>query len=279
MAYQFHKIEKEEGVTIVYFNRPPVNAISMELMLELDKILKEIEDDNNIRAVILTSAIDKYFMAGADLTPKAGAPTEGPLEPRKLIEQTLKDLLTEEGRKNGWEVHRIMRRLQDLPKPTIAAINGHAVGGGCEMALCCDLRFMARGRGKIGVSESGLGLIPAGGGTQRLPRLIGWSKALELMYEARRLTADEAQEIGLVNRVYEPEKLMEETLTYARNLAQGAAVALKAIKKCVHKGIETTLSKGIEMEMEVMGEVATSQDAVEGIIAFLEKRKPNFSGK
>ena len=166
--------------------------------------------------------------------------------------------------------------LTGMKKVVIAAINGHALGGGCELALACDYRLMTSGRALIGLPEAGLGIIPGAGGTQRLPRLVGLSKALDILLRGRTMSPQEALEIGLVDRLIEQENFHAEVATFAHELASGAGKALGFIKAAVHEGIELTLEQALAVERKYSAENGTTHDAKEGLTAFVEKRKPNF---
>jgi enoyl-CoA hydratase len=169
--------------------------------------------------------------------------------------------------------------IESLGKPTIAVINGHALGGGLEFALACDFRFMGRDSGTIGLPEIRLGLIPLGGGTQRLPRLIGRGRALELLLDGARIGADEALSIGLVNRVFEREKIDDGALAYARRLAQGPTRSIGLIKNCVYAGLETPLPAGLQIERDSFQDLVRTEDMVEGILSFVERREPHYTGR
>ncbi|MDQ7053334.1 MAG: enoyl-CoA hydratase-related protein [candidate division KSB1 bacterium] len=175
--------------------------------------------------------------------------------------------------------HDALRKIATSSKIFIAAINGHALGGGMEIALACDLRFAAEGNYRLGLPEATLGLLPGNGGTQRLPRLIGINKALELMITGETLVPQQALELGMVNRLFAAESLLEETEKYAQRLASGATMAVAYIKRAVYEGIEKPLDEALALERELIEPLFNSADAQEGIAAFVEKRKPNFQGK
>ncbi len=206
----------------------------------------------------MTSDCPDFFSAGDDITQL------------KKIDDTMISLLP--------RVHEALNRFENLPLATVAAINGHALGGGMELALTCDFRFMGRDCGLIGLPEVRLGMIPAFGGTQRLPLVVGKTKAVEMMFKGLQITADEAKEIDLVNAVYERSQLYEKSFDYARRLALQATGAIGWIKKCVHEGLHRGFDKGLAMEREAFGKNIVTFDAKEGVDAFLSGRKPQFKG-
>jgi enoyl-CoA hydratase len=175
--------------------------------------------------------------------------------------------------------HETVCKLERLPQIVIAAIEGHAMGGGLEMALACDFRFMARGPARLAVPEVNIGAVPNMGGTQRLPRLIGKSHALEMLITGRQVDADKALAMGLVDQVYEPQELLPKTVEFAQELAQGPTLTIAMIKKCVNEGLEAPLSAGLALERETGRVFPRTEDFQEGVKAFVEKRSPNFQGK
>jgi len=172
-----------------------------------------------------------------------------------------------------------INQIEDLPFPVIAAINGHAMGGGLELALACDFRFMAKGKARVGLPELNLGLLPGAGGTQRLSRLIGRSRAKDIIYNRRLLDAGDALTTGVIDRVYEPESLLDQCLTYAEEFKDQAGVAVSVVKECINKGLELSLRDGLALEMRGLERLLNTADAREGVGAFLEKRKPRFTGQ
>lgn len=256
MAYDNMIYEKKDTIAVVTINRPPANSWSMAAMEDLEKILDEIEDDNNIRVVIITGAGEKCFSAGMDVADAAKSPGIG-----------------DKGRS-------LWRRVDRFEKPIIAAINGHALGGGLELALSCHFRIMADSpKSKIGLTELNLGIIPGWGGTQRLYRIVGKAKALDMILFSKRLDAKEALEIGLVNQVTAPETLMDVSLEFAQNLSKRPPLAVRCVLKAMSAGIYEGLDQGFAMESEGSKVVAGSEDAIEGFTAFFEKREPVFKGK
>jgi len=253
--------EIREGVAHVSFNAPPANALSSAFVLSLDRLLDELGSDDDVRAVVFTSRLEKIFMAGADL--------------KELLE-----VKKERSHAYFSTGQQVLNKLERLPKPTIACISGHAMGGGCEFTLCCDFRYMSETRARIGLPEVNLGLLPGAGGTQRLPRLIGRSKAVGLLLRGQTLTGPEALAIGLVDAVFPPERLAAETTALAEELARGATRAMAEIKACLSLPLEEALSKGLARELEGIKYLFNeTQDAREGIRAFNEKRKPEYRGR
>lgn len=230
--------KKENRIATLTINNPPVNALSEEVMAGLLDILKELTKDNDIRVLVLTGAGDKAFVAGADIKEfpnlfkgRAGVAAEFALK-----------------------VHKMFNALDNFPKPTIACINGLALGGGCELALACDLRI-AGDTAQLGLPEIKLGLFPGGGGTQRLPRLVGEAKAKELMYLGDPVSADEALAMGLVNKVLPLPDLTGETMKVAQKLASRPGVALNLIKEAVDRGAGVSLEEGLKIEADLFNRV------------------------
>ncbi|MCX7966759.1 MAG: enoyl-CoA hydratase/isomerase family protein [Syntrophorhabdaceae bacterium] len=260
MGYETIILEKEAPVGIIKLNRPPVNPLSVKSYLELYDAVCELEKDESIGAIIITGSGEKAFAAGLDVKDVMG----------KSAVETL-DFLWNAPRK-------AFDKLTSIEKPTIAAVFGLALGGGCEVALCCDLRIAAEDA-VIGLPEINLGLIPGSGATQRLPRLIGVTKAKEMLFTGDTINAQEAYRIGLVNKVVPKDKLMEEAMALAKKLASKPRAALGLIKRCVDNGINMDLPSGLTLEMDCFAIAFTSEDGREGINAFVEKRKPVFKGK
>jgi enoyl-CoA hydratase len=248
-----------DGVGYVEIQKPKANTYDLDMMRELDDAFEEMRFSHDARVVVLTSRLDGFFSAGADI---------------EMLKRSAPDF------KAMFCLHcqETLNRFAATPKVVIAAINGHCVGGGLEIALACDLRMMAQGGGKIGLPEVTLGVLPGTGGTQRLPRLVGASRALDLMITGRLLTPDEALQIGLVNYVLPKESFADDVHRYAKNLAQGPSRAVSLIKRSVVEGIEVSLLSGLALERELQNQLFVTDDAKEGISAFLEKRKPSFKG-
>jgi enoyl-CoA hydratase/carnithine racemase len=264
------EISTTDFVTTIRMNRPPVNALVPELQEELVEALNKAKDDNATRVVVLTSAIDRYFMAGADIKAmggEGGFDRENPATLERVAQMSRRS-------------QAAFTEIEHFPKPLIAAINGHALGGGCELALACDYRLMIDdSRSTIGQTETNLGLIPGAGGTQRLPRLVGRARATELIFESIRLKAPEAAAIGLINAAIPTESFQETVLERASRLAQAAPIALRLAKEALLAGLERAPGKGYEVEAENFGQAAMTEDAMVGIMSFVSKQQPDFKGK
>jgi enoyl-CoA hydratase/carnithine racemase len=245
------------AVGYITLNRPPGNNYDLAGMEELAHAIETAANDAEARAIVLRSGIRALFCLGADV--------------RYLTEATLEENLHLADR-----AHATLSRIAEVPKPFIALLEGHTLGGGLEIALACDFRFAAEGKYQIGLPEAGLGLMPGNGGTQRLARLIGPTKALDLMFAAKRLIPAEAYELGIVDRVFPVAEAARSTHEYADKLAQGASTALGAMKLAVWQGIERPLREGLELEKKHVTPVLTSSEFREGVRAFLEKRPPKF---
>jgi len=258
MDYQFILYEKSEGLATITINRPEVrNALTQVLMEELGNAINRAEADNEVRVLILTGAGDRSFVAGADIG-EVGA----------------RDTLSELGLDS--RVRRdVYSRLEHLFKPSIAAINGYALGGGCELALACTLRI-ASDSARFGQPEINIGIIPGLGGTQRLTRLVGRGRAMELVLTGDMIDAQEAYRIGLINKVVPAVELMEEARALGKQLASKPPLALKAAKDAVDYGADMSLAAALEFENRLFAILSGSADAAEGVTAFLEKRKPEW---
>jgi enoyl-CoA hydratase len=264
---EFVEVKRDAGIASVVMLRNGTNAIAGELTKELGDAFDALGKDPEVRVVVLRSGYDKYFSVGADLGEMAGIDRSGPDAEDRIVEFM----------KQGNEG---FNKIAACPKPVIAAINGHALGGGCELALCCDYRLMVEdGRSKIGQSESALGIIPGAGGTQRLVRLIGKARAMPLLYESRRLSAKEAEEIGLVSLAVPPEEFEAAVQELAERLAKSATVALAMIKDAVERGQDLPLADGLEIEARNFARASLTEDAVTGVVAFLQKQQPEFKGR
>jgi enoyl-CoA hydratase len=265
----FLEISNHDFVTVIRMNRAPVNALVTELEEELVDALKRVKDDDATRVVVLTSAIDRYFMVGADIKAfgEAAADRENPAMLERVAQMSRRS-------QAGFS------EIEHFPKPLIAGINGHALGGGCELALACDYRLMIDdGRSTIGQTETSLGLIPGAGGTQRLPRLIGRTRATEMIFESLRLKAPEAAAIGLVTAALPAEGFAEAVVDRARRLARSAPIALRLAKEAILAGLERAPGKGSEVEAENFGRAFVTEDAMVGIMSFVSKQQPEFKGK
>jgi len=253
-------VERDGAVATITINRPKVlNALSMATLDELRRAILALKYDDGVRAIILTGAGDKSFIAGADIN--------------ELSEQTPVG-----GREHALRGQHVLDLVEHMGKPVIAAINGYALGGGCELAMACTIRIAADSA-KLGQPEINLGIIPGYGGTQRLSRLIGRGRALELMLTGDQLTAAEAHRLGLVNRVVTGANLMGEARKLAHALAAKAPIAVRYIIDAVNKGLQMPLPEAQVFEATLFGLVSTTEDMREGTRAFLEKRKAEFKGK
>ncbi|HEX2304506.1 MAG TPA: enoyl-CoA hydratase/isomerase family protein [Gaiella sp.] len=249
----------DAGIGTITLDKPPANSYDLEYVQELGAAVDEAASDQEVRVVILRSASEKFFCAGADIKAFQAGPHERNME---MIETS----------------HRTLSSIARIPKVFIAEINGHALGGGLEIPLACDLRFAGDGDYGLATPEATLGLLPGNGGTQRLPRLIGRSRALDLMITGRTVTPGQALELGIVDALFPADELREKTLEYAQTLAVGATKAIGNIKLAVHEGIDDGLERGLERERELVEELFLSEDGREGLAAFAEKRQPTFTG-
>jgi enoyl-CoA hydratase len=260
MAFDNLLLERDGAVAIVTINRPKVlNALNSETIDELRRAILELEADDGIRATVLTGAGEKAFVAGADIN--------------ELAVQT-----PVTGREHALAGQQVFDLVENMGKPVIAAINGFALGGGCELAMACTLR-LAADTAKLGQPEIALGLLPGYAGTQRLPRLVGKGKAMEMMLTGAQITAEEAQRIGLVNRVVPAPDLMNAAKALAAQLARSAPIAMRYIINAVNKGFEMPFAEACQYEATLFGLVASTEDMREGTKAFLEKRKAEFKGR
>lgn len=257
MAYS---LSRENGVGIITMNNPPANAYTKATLLELQRCIDEARNDDTVRCVVLKSASEKFFCAGADISTLKGT------TPRALA-----DFLT--------MAHETVDMIEKTPKIFIAAIAGHCIGGGLEMALGCDLRFASEGKYGIGLGEVNLGLSPGMGGTQRLARLIQPGQALHLMITGEMVQPPRAYELGIVERLFPADKFNDEVMAYATKLAQGPSLAQGIIKLTVKQGLAGSLADGLAYERANQTLLFLSHDAQEGIKAFLEKRKAKFEGR
>ena len=251
---------RDAGIGAVTLDRPPANSYELGFIRELGQAVQKAAADDDAKVVILRSASEKFFSAGADVKAFNESSVEENMEMVRLSHETLSSIAR-------------------IPKVFVAEINGHALGGGLEIALACDLRFAGEGDFRLGTPEVTLGVLPGNGGTQRLPRLIGWSRALDLMITGRTVTPREALDLGIVNAVFSTDEVSSKTVEYAQRLAAGATRAIGNIKRAVHEGWAAGLEGGLELERELVEELFRSDDGREGIAAFAEKRKPVFAGR
>jgi enoyl-CoA hydratase len=253
---------KDGSIAILALNDPPANTYTHEMMRQLDDCIVRARFDNDVQVIILRGAGEKFFSAGANI------------KMLNEVDPTFKYYFC-------LHANETLSRLEQTPKLVIAALNGHCVGGGLEIAMACDMRIARQDAGKIGLPEVNLGVLPGTGGTQRLARLVGKAKAIELMATGRTFSFEEAQSMGLVNEVYPKEDWWDSVLLYARQfcLPNKAAMAVGHIKRAVQSGAEVPLEYGLAMERELQSLLFKSQDAKEGLGAYVEKRQPTFKGK
>jgi len=260
MEFKYIIYEKNEGVATITLNRPEaLNAFTKDVVEEILHALEDVKTDEAVRVVVLTGAGEKAFSAGADIKAMVGMTA---LKAREL----------------SFMGEKLCVGLENLEKPVIAAINGYALGGGLEVAMSCDLRIASE-NAKMGQTEINIGLIPGWGGTQRLTRLVGMTKAKELVFTGRIIDAKTAEQIGIVNMVVPADKFRETVSQFAKDLASKAPVALKVAKALINKGSDIGLESALALEREGFGVVGSSEDLKEGVSAFTEKRKPVFKGR
>ncbi len=260
MSYQNLIVKKEEGLGWIFVNRPQrLNALNKETIKELKEAFLSYQNDPELRVVILTGSGEKAFVAGADI-------------------EELSHLDLVSGKEYALAGQDLTKYIENFPKPVIAAINGYALGGGTELALACHLR-LASEKAKMGQPEVKLGLIPGFGGTQRLSRLVGKGRSLELILTGRIIGAEEALKIGLVNKVVASQDLLPACKALAKEIAANAPLALQYAIKAINKGLDGTLEEGLLVEAELFGEACATADSEEGTKAFLAKRQANFQGK
>ena len=260
MQYNNIKVGIDGALAILTINRPKVlNALNDETITEIGQAFTELEQDDTTRVVIITGEGDKAFVAGADI---------GELQKADL---TGAEMISSKG-------HKVFLQIETSELVSIAAINGFALGGGCELAMACDIRY-ASDTAKLGQPEVNLGIIPGYGGTQRLPRLVGRGKALELLLTGDMLSAEDAKSVGLVEAVYPAGELMDAAQKLASKIISKGPLAIAAAKKCVAYGIDQSMVSGCALEISQFATVFTTEDKQEGTTAFLEKRKPDFTGK
>jgi enoyl-CoA hydratase len=256
-------VEVEGGVATATLDRPPANSLDYALYDELSQLVDRLESDPAVRAIVFASANEKIFISGANIHDMLDYDRRRGASARKVD-----------------TVHATFLRVQRCAKPTIAAIAGHALGGGCEFALCMDFRFMARGRARIGLPEVTLGIVPGGGGTQRLARLVGRAKATEMLMLGKRLDADEAAAVGLVTEACDDAAAtLARAQEVAAELATRPPIAIRNLKRALNDGVDGDLVRGLAVEREAVIEVLGTEDALEGARAFIDKRPPDFQGR
>ncbi len=249
-------LEKKNHIATLTLNHPPVNSFNLATIIDMEKAVADIEADTDIRVMIITGGGEKGFSSGFDVSDAANG-----------------DEMLVKG-------HKLWRQIECFPKPVIAGLNGFALGAACELALCCHFRIMEkREKATIGLPELNLGMIPAWGGTQRLPRQIGKTKALDMILLSKQITPDEALKIGLVDQVSEPGSLMEDAMALAELLAKKPPLAVTATLKTVGMAIDSDIETGINAEITEMKALQQSTDIIEGFMAFMEKREPVFKGE
>ncbi len=258
MNYTYIMCETDNGVATVTINRPEkMNALNSVTIGELDACFKDLAADNAVRVIILTGAGEKAFVAGADISEMA------------TMDATEAERLSNRGQS-------LVNRIENLGKPVIAAVNGFALGGGCELAMACTFRYASE-NAKMGLPETGLGLIPGFGGTQRLPRLVGKGRAMEMILLGNMITAVDAMAIGLVNTVFPQDEFADAVMIVARALAEKSILTLRLAMQAVGQGMLVDQDSGCRLEAAIFGIVGASNDAHEGCSAFMDKRKPSFN--
>ncbi|MCR3955699.1 MAG: short-chain-enoyl-CoA hydratase [Gudongella sp.] len=259
MEFKHLILEKEGNIGVLRINRPDaMNSLNTEVLQELMRAVDQVKNDQDIYVLVITGE-GKAFVAGADISEMS---TMDSVQARSFAEAGL----------------NTFRSIEAMEKPVIAAVNGFALGGGCELAMACDIRF-ASSRAKFGQPEVGLGVTPGFGGTVRLSRLVGLAKAKELIYTGNIIKAEEAMQIGLVNRVTEPEDLLDSAMEMARKIASNAQLAVRYSKQSINRSYETDVETGMEIERNLFGLCFSTEDQKEGMKAFGEKRKPEFKVK
>lgn len=260
MAYENLLLEKEGALAILYVNRPKaLNALNKDTLLEMKDAITSIKNDPEVDVLIVTGAGDKSFVAGADIA-------------------FMQSLTAVEAREFGALGQEVFRMIEAMEKPSIAAVNGFALGGGCELAMCCDFRI-ASSKARFGQPEVGLGITPGFGGTQRLPRLVGSGMARQMLYTADIIDASEALRIGLVNNVVAPEELMDVVKGIAGRIISKGKLAVRFSKVAANEGLQTDIDRAMTIEADLFGLCFSTEDQKEGMGAFIEKRSPKFTGK
>jgi len=246
--------EKKDNVAVLKISRPKfLNALNSETLREIEMVLDEIHKDREIYVLVITGEGNKAFVAGADI-------------------KEMSNMSVFEAREFSILGNRVFRKIEALEIPTVAAVNGYALGGGCELSLCCDIRIASE-NAKFGQPEVTLGITPGFGGTQRLARIIGTSKAKELIYTGRMIDAKEAEKIGLVNKVVAQENLMDEVMALANSISKNAPLAVRMCKVAINRGIDVDIETGIQYEAEIFAHCFSTEDQKDAMAAFLEKRK------
>lgn len=262
-TYETIKLEQDkshQGIALLTLNRPEsMNAMNTKMAVELIEAIEELKYDESVRVLVLTGSEAKSFCVGADLKERNG-------------------MSQKDWKKQHDYFEKVTESIREFPYPVIAAINGYALGGGLEISLSCDIRTASEQAG-LGLPEAKLGLIPGIGGTQLLSRILPIGLAKEMLFTGKRITAEEGKQWGLINHVFKSGTFLEDTLKLAESIANNAPLSLKALKKAVNKGTETDLATGIVLELEAYYKCADSEDRLEGIYAFNEKRPPEWKGR
>jgi len=260
MEFENTLYEKDAGIATITINRPKaLNALNKQAVQEISARLDEAEEDETVKVIVITGAGDKGFCVGLDL-------------------KSVKGISAVDGMNLSLRGQKLTKKIEELRKPVIAAINGYALGGGLEMAMSCDLRI-ASDNARMGQTELNVGLIPGWGGTQRLPRLVGRAMAKELIFTAKMIDANTAKQLGLLNEVVPSDELKSAVKKFAAELLTKPPVGLQLAKQLINSSIETDLTKGLVQEAQAFGVLASTEDFDEGVAAFIEKRKPKFKGK
>ena len=256
---EFVRLERSDGIGTIRLDRPPMNALNAQMQDELTAAAAEVTADDTIRAVVVHGG-ERVFAAGADI--------------KQMLAMSHEQMVARAGALTG-----ALGALASVPKPVVAAITGYALGGGCEIALACDWR-VAAADAKLGLPEISIGVIPGGGGTQRLARLVGPARAKELVLTGRMIDADEALALGLVDRVVPVgESVYDAAVALVRRYVDAPAQAVRAAKLAIDAGLELPLDRGLELESRLFAELFATEDRIEGMTAFIEKRRPNFTGR
>lgn len=253
------EVRKEGNVATLVVTNPPANTLSSMVASDLRKAFQEVVDDENIRVVVVTGSGDKFFAAGAEI--------------KEFVEVN-----PQEGKRLSRNLHSTFKLIEESSKPVIAAINGYCLGAGLELALCCDIRYASK-TALLGLPEINLGLIPGAGGTQRLPRMVGVGKAKELIFTGKPISAEEALDAQLVERVVSPDELMDVVKELASEIAKKSPLILSVVKETIDVGLTMTVGSGLVLETEKFGFCFSTHDKKEGVTAFIEKRSPSFVGR
>lgn len=259
MTYKYLLVEVENNIATITINRPPVNPLNTQVFNELSDVFHNLDETDDVRAIVLTGSGEKAFVAGADISEMAGLDLVGINKMNKVS-------------------RAVFTQIENSTKPVIAALNGMALGGGLELALVCDLRISSE-KAKFAFPEVGLGIIPGGGGTQRLPKIVGQGIAKELLYFGEMFDSARAMELGIVNKVVPAEEVVSVAKEWANKLAQKPPVALQMLKQAVNAGSNTDIESGLIIEAACFGNAFATEDRKEGLNAFVEKRKPVYTGR